>query len=376
MKIAIVTRFPKIPDAPRGGVESVSVNLVRALTKIDGLKIYVVTTDPQTLTPCVHHWNGVVIHRLPFSAKTMIGHAIGPDSKTVREKIKDINPDVVHSHDVYGIMVSKLALPRVFTVHGFIYADTKFSNAPLSGIRSWIWKRIETSSWRNQPHIISISPYVRQHLEKFVSTTTKIYDIDNPIDDVFFDIRRSSEQMRIFSAAWLSARKNTLGLLKGFARVIKSIPQAKLILAGEAKTQKYFEEIKRFIEREGIADNVELLGRIDRSAIMNELSRTSIFVLASLEENSPMAIEEAMAGGVPVITSNRCGMPYMIEEGKSGFLIDPDNPQNIAERIIQLIKNDNLRQQMSQRGREIALERFHSRIVAEKTVEVYQAASR
>ncbi len=374
MKIAIVTRFPRIPEAPRGGVESVSVNLVRALTKIEGLKLYVVTTDPKTLAPCVHHWNGVVIHRLPFSARTMISHAIGADSKAVCEKIRDIHPDVVHSHDVYGIMVSKLALPRVFTVHGFIYADTKLSDSVLAGLRSMIWKRIETSSWRKQPYIISISPYVRNQLEKFVGAETKIYDIDNPIDDAFFDIHRTEERMRIFSAAWLSARKNTLGLLESFTKVVKSIPQAELILAGEPKTEQYYAKVKRFIASEGIENNVKLLGRIDRSAIMKELSRASMFILVSLEENSPMAIEEAMAAGVPVIASNCCGMPYMIENGRSGFLVEPNEPQKIADKIVKLIKDGNLRKQMGQRSKEIALARFHPAIVAEKTVKVYKEA--
>ena len=67
------------------------------------------------------------------------------------------------------------------------------------------------------------------------------------------------------------------------------------------------------------------------------------FALISLEENSPMAIEEAMAAGVPVVTSNRCGMPYMVRDEESGFLVNPDDSEETAERLRQLLTDDELR---------------------------------
>jgi glycosyltransferase involved in cell wall biosynthesis len=104
------------------------------------------------------------------------------------------------------------------------------------------------------------------------------------------------------------------------------------------------------------------------------MSRAAVFTLVSLEENSPMAIEEAMAAGVPVVTSNRCGMPYMVRNGESGFLVDPNNPDDIARRLGKLLKDDELRRSMGAKGREIALDRFHPSKVAARTREVYLRA--
>jgi len=87
-----------------------------------------------------------------------------------------------------------------------------------------------------------------------------------------------------------------------------------------------------------------------------------------------MGIEEAMAAGIPVVTSNRCGMPYMVRDGESGFLVDPNNPNDIARRLGQLFKDDELRRTMGAKGREIALDRFHPDKVATRTREVYLRA--
>ena len=85
-----------------------------------------------------------------------------------------------------------------------------------------------------------------------------------------------------------------------------------------------------------------------------------------------MAIAEAMAAGIPVITSNRCGMPYMVKEGQTGFLIDPESTDKIAQRLIQLVGSRQLCQQMGQAGRQEAMERFHPHAVALRTKAVYE----
>jgi glycosyltransferase involved in cell wall biosynthesis len=106
------------------------------------------------------------------------------------------------------------------------------------------------------------------------------------------------------------------------------------------------------------------------------MAHAAVFTLVSLEENSPMGIEEAMAAGMPVVTSNRCGMPYMVRDGESGFLVDPNNPDDIANRLGQLLKDDELRRSMGAKGREIALDRFHPAKVAARTLEVYMRSVR
>ncbi|NLE28078.1 MAG: glycosyltransferase family 4 protein, partial [Phycisphaerae bacterium] len=114
-----------------------------------------------------------------------------------------------------------------------------------------------------------------------------------------------------------------------------------------------------------------LLGSIGSEQIAEELSHADIFALVSYEEGAPMSIAEAMAAGVPVITSNRCGMPYMVSDGETGFLVDPDQPDEIALCMKRILQNQNLARQMGFRAHTLALDRFHPDRVAGRTRDIY-----
>jgi glycosyltransferase involved in cell wall biosynthesis len=270
-------------------------------------------------------------------------------------------------------MVKGLSLPRVFTIHGFIYGDTEVSGKKWPWLRSRLWKWIETSGWADQPNIISISPYVRERVSSVVKNTV-IHDIDNPISESFFHIARQPDPATIFSAAVISPRKNTLRLVQAVLKLKEAGVTAQLRLAGPVVNAAYGEELLSAIRRYDLEGSVQLLGRIGTKQVEAELARATVFALVSLEENSPMGIQEAMAASVPVVTSNRCGMPYMVRSGATGYLVDPENPDNIARRLKQLLESQSLCVQMGDEARRVALSRFHPDLVARRTREVYLEA--
>lgn len=372
MKVAIVTQFPNDPATPRGGVEAVSVNLVKALADFKDINLHVITLDDSCNSLDISSWNGVTIHRLPRGQGSVLINSISVWRRQISQYLTKLAPDIVHAHDTYGIMVKGLQIPRVFTIHGFIYADTRVSKTRFAWLRSKLWQWIETTSWADQPHIISISPYVRERLTGIA--TGIIHDIDNPVSDAFFNIQKKERKGTIFSASVVSKRKNTLNLIKAFATVIAEGYDAELRLAGPVVEPEYGIFVKNLISEYRLNDKVILLGQISKNDIMEELSAASIFALVSLEEGSPMGIAEAMAAGVPVVTSNRCGMPYMVRHGESGFLVNPIDPSDIAQRMKQLLQDDGLRGLMGKYSHEIASNRFHPLIVAQRTREVYLEA--
>jgi glycosyltransferase involved in cell wall biosynthesis len=372
LKVAVVTSFPDDPGAPVGGVEAVSVNLVKALAEFKDLEIDVITTKQNCNSEKKEDWGGIRIHKLSWAGGSMLGNAIGPGRRQMREYLVKIRPDVIHSHDTYGLMVKGMNIPRVFTIHGFIYGDVKVSNTCFTSLRWRIWKYFETSGWANQQHIISISPYVRERLKGIAKG--KVYDIDNPVAKSFFDIKRNERRNTIFCAAAVIPRKNILTLVEAVSNVVSSGFDVELRLAGSLDNTGYVQKVRELISRKKLEKNVFLAGSIGSEQIKNELSKACIFALVSLEENSPMGIEEAMAAGVPVVTSDRCGMPYMINDGESGFLVDPKNSDDIAMRLRQLLEDDKLRLSFSVKGREIALNRFHPEKVAALTRQVYLQA--
>ncbi len=369
MKVALVTHFPEDPGAPRGGVEAVSVNLAKALSGFEDLKVHVVTGRPGKSEAAVSEWGKVTIHRVPLGGGSILLNAIGSGRQRISAYLTGLAPDLVHAHDTFGLMVKGLPIPRVFTIHGFIYGDTLVSGQRMPRFRSAIWRLVETSGWAEQPRIISISPYVRERLTGIA--TGVIHDIDNPISEDFFRIGRNERKGTVFSAAVISPRKNTLGLVEAVGILLKEGVDVELRLAGSVVEPDYGRRIEDRVRELGLERKVLFLGRIGTSQIRKELSESSIFALVSLEENSPMGIEEAMAAGVTVITSNCCGMPYMVRHSDSGFLVNPGDPGEIARRIRQLLEDDELRERFGRKSREIAFDRFHPDVVARRTREVY-----
>ncbi|MBN2560132.1 MAG: glycosyltransferase family 4 protein [Phycisphaerae bacterium] len=372
MKVVVATSFPQDPTQPHGGVESVSVNLVRGLAKLDGLEIDVVTTSRACESAARSEWSGATIHRLPWEGRNVLTHVLGPGRRRVREYVTALEPDVIHAHDIYGLMLKQMSIPRVFTIHGFIHADTLEAGERFAWIRSRIWRRVEHAAWADQPHIISISPYVRERLSGIARGS--IHDIDNPIAEAFFDVSRSEQRGTIFSAALICPRKNQLGLVEALGRLRDSGIDARLRLAGAVSDQAYAGRVMDRITALGVQEHVALLGSISSQQVSDELAAASAFALVSFEEGSPMGIEEAMAAGVPIVTSNRCGMPYMVRDGESGFLVDPHDPEDVARRLGQVLEDDALSAAMSEKCRRIAEDRFHPAVVARRTREVYLQA--
>ena len=312
------------------------------------------------------------LHRLPASYSSLLAYAVSRGRRQLRAYLRELQPDVVHAHDTYGLMLKGWPGPRVFTIHGFIHEDTRYQKGKLPWLRSWLWRWFETAAWAEQPHIISISPYVRERLRGIARGV--IHDIENPIAPECFEVHRAEVPGTVFSAGVLCPRKNTLGLLKAFAMLARSVPEAQLRLAGKASDPGYEQQIHSLISRSGLIRRISLLGQLTPDQVRRELAQASVFALVSFEEGAPMAIEEAMAAGVPVVASNRCGMPYMVRDGETGFLVDPHDPEEIAERLRELLCDGALRQRMGQAGRAFALDRFHPDRVAERIVRAYASA--
>jgi len=235
---------------------------------------------------------------------------------------------------------------------------------------------VESRGLSRQKTIISISPYVLGMIQQYAPQAA-IHGIDNPVDDRYFTVpleKQNAGNKRVLILGWINERKNTLGAIRAMAHAVRSGAKGTLAVAGEAKLSSYKELLLREIADLGIENHVEFLGHINREQLESELRRTSILLLPSLQENAPMAISEAMAASIPVVTSNRCGMPYMVADGESGFLVDPTDSIQIGERLKELLLSPELCHKMGARGREIALERFHSDAVAAKTRAVYESA--
>ena len=160
-------------------------------------------------------------------------------------------------------------------------------------------------------------------------------------------------------------------MIKAFAIIKKEFSQTSLYIAGAADDD-YLKECEKEIATNNLGSSVHLLSNISIEAVKSQLSKANCLVLPSFQENSPLTVTEAMAAGVPVVASRVGGIPEMIEDGKTGFLIDPYDTNDICRAVSKILTDDSLALSMGKRAKETARKRYMASSVAESTIKVYR----
>jgi glycosyltransferase involved in cell wall biosynthesis len=151
------------------------------------------------------------------------------------------------------------------------------------------------------------------------------------------------------------------------------VPDLYLQFAGAIVEPALETKMRGLIAQKALSENVEFLGHLSEAQLLEVYEQTSILLLTSEIETSPMAVTQAMAAGKAVVAKAVGGVPFLIDDGRTGLLVEPNNPQQIADAIVRLAQDHDLRQRVGQAARQEALERFEAKAVAEKTYMVYQS---
>jgi glycosyltransferase involved in cell wall biosynthesis len=151
----------------------------------------------------------------------------------------------------------------------------------------------------------------------------------------------------------IGSRKGIYDLVAAMPKIRQSCPGAQLIAGGTGEIEK----VSAYAQTLGAAEMVELPGWVSGSGKTQLLAEASVYVLPSRNENFPVSILEAMAAGLPVVSTPVGGIPDMIRHGKEGFLVQPGDVEAIAEFVGQLLKQPDVRQELGTAARRrIALE--------------------
>jgi glycosyltransferase involved in cell wall biosynthesis len=166
----------------------------------------------------------------------------------------------------------------------------------------------------------------------------------------------------------LGVRKGTYDLLSAVAQLKSRIPEIRLVCGGDGEHDSVLARAREL----GIAQNVELAGWVRGEEKTRLLKSAVAFVLPSYNEVLPMAILEAMALGVPVISTRVGGIPDAIADGVEGFLVEPGAVSDLADRIARVVADPSLRASMSRAGKARVKAEFTVDAVVDSLVKIYR----
>lgn len=289
----------------------------------------------------------------------------------VKNFLKKSDFDVLNDHSedfsYYGL---KMPEKLLYTLHGLPQGEKKFLSKYKQPFFHLLYvKRLE-KILKYLRYLVSINPYSKEIVKD--KTSAIIYDICNPVADEFFDLNNNHQENRILYIGKISRMKNLLTLIKALYAVKSEIKNFKLIVAGRMGDKEYFNQIIAYINKNGLKDNIKFLGIIAGKQKLEEFSKMSFLILPSLNEHAPVVISESFAAGRPVIASNVGGIPYMVNDEKNGFLIEPNNIRDIADKIIYFLENPDITKSMGNNGKKYARTYHSLKTVVKKYKNAYE----
>ena len=286
----------------------------------------------------------------------------------IRKIIKKEKIDIVHTHNTHpfqlGILASLgLNVLRIHTDHNSFANNESRASLFLNGILSNFADKI----------ICVTDSVKREWIEKVKANPKKLITIYNGTDLSQFDIKVNIAQERkkigltkpdkvIGIVARLSKEKDIFTLLKAFGLVNEKVKDSKLLIIGDGPLRSPLEEFAKYTK----IKNVKFLGM--RTDIPKLIKIFSVYALSSLSEGNSQTIREAMAASKPVVATNVGGNPELVVDRITGILVPKQNPEKIAEAIVNILENRKLREKMGRYGRE----RVEKYFTIEKQVENYE----
>ena len=328
---------------------------------------------------------GIRIHRpvLQASRSSLLARLQWPGQirKVFRRLYGTGVPDAIHVHTMYPDGFAARFMPagpvRVFTNHtsGFLQA---LSSKPRRVELGWMLRGFDA--------VLAPSHELAERSRELGATRVKF--IPNGVDTGRFSPGSASravcreklgieQDAKVILAARRFIVKNGLRYLAAaFVNVRRAVPDALLVFCGSDFDGVELAEVKRILSENGGEERVDFRGSVPNAEMPDYYCAADVCVLPSLVEATSVAGLEAMASGLPVVGTNVGGIPYIIEDGRTGVIVDPANSSTLAQAITALLQDENRRQQMGTAAARVARERFDWQAIARCTEGVYRSCTR
>jgi glycosyltransferase involved in cell wall biosynthesis len=361
VKVAVVINV--FPPKWLAGTEIATYYLAETLAK-RGHEVHVITSLDEGL-PEVSCERGFHIHRLPKSEIRFIGALIF--WADIVRALRKIKPDIVHAQNlINGIpaLLSNKLLKIPYVVYG------RGSDVYLP---CWFTKLTAKTTLKNASAVIALTEHMKGVMQTICNRDVIV--VPNGIN-LGEDTGRRSERgdpgKKILFVGRLDPIKGTRYLLGAMSILHRDMPGVKLILVGDGEEREPLESLTDSLR---IRECVVFAGRVPHERVQDYMNRAEVLVLPSLSEGFPVTILEAMACGLPVVATRVGGIPDIIEDGTNGYLVDAMNQKQIAEALLKLLQDEELRKDISDKNRKTA-EKYRWGMVAATLEGIYQSSLR
>jgi len=351
-----------LPELNVGGVETGTLDLAKYLVRA-GHKAIVVSAGGDLVRELES--SGAVHYQLPVNKKSLFTMI-----KTIPQVVQIIKKeqiDIVHARSRVPAWIAYFACRKtrcvfITTCHGY------YSKHIFSYVMGWA-KRV----------IVLSNVIARHMIEDFSVPHERIRLIPRSVDLERFKYlspdKKRKKEFNVGMIARMTPIKGHLHFIKAMARVSRAIPQLKIWIIGDAPSsrQGYKEQIQVLVKRLGLWHNTQFLGtQRDIPAILAHLDL--LVVPTTTQEAFGRVIIEAQAAGVPVIATRVGGIVDIIEEGKTGLLVAPQDSTAIAEATIKIFKDSALARRLSESALEKVKEKYNLELMVKSTLGVYKDA--
>jgi glycosyltransferase involved in cell wall biosynthesis len=162
----------------------------------------------------------------------------------------------------------------------------------------------------------------------------------------------------ILYAGVLIPLKGVHHLINAFASITKDFPQARLVVAGRKENRSYAADLKDQVARYDLATRIEFVEEMPQIELAERMRQAYIFALPTYSEGLPRVVLEAMAVGLPVVSTFVSGIPEILKDGVTGWLVPPGDEVMLADRLQWLLEHPEEARAMGRRAREFAMTFF------------------
>lgn len=270
----------------------------------------------------------------------------------IRRMVKKINPDVLHAHyitdcGVFGCLSG--FHPLVLSAWGSdIYVDPQESMINNKLIRHALGKAdmVFTDSNDLRERTIALGSSSERVKIAQWGVNLKQFNPDMDGEEVRSHLSLGECQTIIISTRFVSLH-NIDCLIGSIPIVLRDLPYTKFIIKGFGPLE---EDLKNMAKEKDVWDAIRFVGRTKYEEIAQYLNASDIYVSTSLSDSTPVALLEAMACGLPVIVTDLPSHKEWITDGWNGYLVSKGDPEELAEKIISMLKKDEQRRLFGERN--------------------------